>query len=49
MEKKQYETQEKLPLLIELNIFFSILNSNKKEALEEKYLHLVRYKDEEYN
>ena len=35
-----YETQEKLPLLVELNILLSFFNSNKGQR---QYLHLVRY------
>ena len=40
MDKQMYETQEKLPLLIEFNLLFSFYNS---KAGERKYLHLVRY------
>ena len=44
MDKRKYETDGKLPLLIELNIFFSLFNSKKGE---EKYIHLVRYESPE--
>ena len=40
MDKQMYETQEKLPILIEFNLLISFFRSN---AGERKYLHLVRY------
>ena len=40
MDKQMYETQEKVPLLIELNLLLSFCNKNRGER---KYLHLIRY------
>ena len=40
MERQVYETQEKLPLLIELNLLYSLFNHEKGER---KYQHLIRY------
>ena len=40
MDRQMYETQEKLPLLVELNILLSFTNSKKGQR---QYYHLVRY------
>jgi len=43
MDKKMYETQQKLPLLREVNMMAALFNSGKGQK---KLLHLITYSDE---